>query len=236
MLRKRDLPTVAKLDVKFDLDKIKSYIESLDQGGWGDVYESNQGITNFANADFIKGLEQNDFKEYPCQYLRPEYWEEMKNPSLELGSSKTEVYKNKHERTDKLSPVGNEHMWDWDMPHYEGSYIHQHIKENFKAESCRTRIHWLPAGKQILPHIDYDASYAVRIVVPISGTANVTNAFWPRNQREEYNLEADGSAYFLNIGYKHAVEHNGTEDRIALLFTLKSQEDVEDHATRKEVS
>ena len=75
-----------------------------------------------------------------------------------------------------------------------------------------------------------------RIVVPISGTANVTNAFWPRNQREEYNLEADGSAYFLNIGYKHAVEHNGTEDRIALLFTLKSQEDVEDHAIRKEVS
>ena len=66
----KEICLVAKLDVKFDLDKIKSYIESLDQGGWGDVYESNQGITNFANADFIKGLEQNDFKEYPCQYLK----------------------------------------------------------------------------------------------------------------------------------------------------------------------
>ena len=78
MLRKRDLPTVSKLDIEFDIDKIKHYIEKLDQGGWGDVYESNEGITNFANADFIRGLEYNDFKEYPCQYLRPEYWEEMK--------------------------------------------------------------------------------------------------------------------------------------------------------------
>ena len=234
MLRKRDLPTVAKLDIEFDIDKIKHYIDSLDQGGWGDVYESNEGITNFANADFIRGLEYNDFKEYPCQYLRPEYWEEMKNPSTDLGKSKTEVYKNKHERTNKLSPVGNEHMWDYDMPHYTGSYIHKHIAENFKAESCRTRIHWLPKGKEIQPHIDYDASYAVRIVVPISGTDNVINAFWPKNQREEYNLKADGSAYFINIGYKHAVEHNGSEDRIALLFTLKSQEDVENYAIRKE--
>ena len=39
---------------------------------------------------------------------------------------------------------------------------------------------------------------------------------------------------FINIGYKHAVEHNGSEDRIALLFTLKSQEDVENYAIRKE--
>jgi hypothetical protein len=30
----------------------------------------------------------------------------------------------------------------------------------------------------------------------------------------------DGSAYFLNVGYKHSVEHNGTEDRIALMFSL----------------
>jgi len=36
----------------------------------------------------------------------------------------------------------------------------------------------------------------------------------------------DGSAYFLNVGYKHSVEHNGTEDRIALMFSLPTQEDV----------
>jgi hypothetical protein len=36
----------------------------------------------------------------------------------------------------------------------------------------------------------------------------------------------DGSAYFLNVGYKHSVEHNGTNDRIALMFSLPTQEDI----------
>ena len=76
------------------------------------------------------------------------------------------------------------------------------------------------------PHIDYDTTYAVRVIVPISGTEGVTNVFWPKNQRLEYNMINDGSAYFLNVGYKHSVEHNGTEDRIALMFSLPTQEDV----------
>ena len=75
---------------------------------------------------------------------------------------------------------------------------------------------------------NYDTTYAVRIIVPISGTNGVTNVFWPKNQRQELNMIADGSAYFLNVGYKHSVEHNGSEDRVALMFSLPTQEDIQD--------
>ena len=39
-------------------------------------------------------------------------------------------------------------------------------------------------------------------------------------------MAPDGSAYFLNVGFAHAVEHTGDEDRIALMFSLSSQEDI----------
>jgi hypothetical protein len=113
------------------------------------------------------------------------------------------------------------------LPIYENSYIRHSIESQFKAKPIRVRLTRIEAGKYLTPHIDYDTTYAVRIIVPISGTKNVINVVWPKNQRVEYNMENDGSAYFLNVGYKHSVEHNGDEDRIALMFSLPTQEDVE---------
>lgn len=225
MLKKRNLPACAKIpNVHFDLDKVKEQIANLD--GWGDVYVTNKGITEFHQNRFIDSLNENDFREHSFTTIRPEYVTDDVKLEL-LGNRKSEIYRNKHFKTNKLSPIGNELNWDYPLPGYMGSYIQTEIARQFKADSCRVRIHWLPAGKEIIPHIDYDPSYAVRFVMPISGTTGVINAFWPNNKREEYNLEADGSVYFVNTGYVHSVEHNGPKDRIALLFTLKSQEDIE---------
>jgi len=55
---------------------------------------------------------------------------------------------------------------------------------------------------------------------------------WVGKERQEYYLHADGSAYFLNTGYKHAVYHNGDKDRIALVATFTTQEDFESLALR----
>ena len=44
---------------------------------------------------------------------------------------------------------------------------------------------------------------------------------------------SDGSAYFLNVGLRHSVEHRGTEDRIALMFSLPTQEDIQTLETVK---
>ena len=36
-----------------------------------------------------------------------------------------------------------------------------------------------------------------------------------------------GKCYFLNIGFKHAVYHEGNEDRIYLIGSLGGQQDIE---------
>ena len=56
---------------------------------------------------------------------------------------------------------------------------------------------------------------------------NWINSWNAGNKKETYKLDADGSAYFLNVGYKHSVEHRGDKDRIALMFSLPTQEDIE---------
>ena len=42
---------------------------------------------------------------------------------------------------------------------------------------------------------------------------------------EAYTLK-DGTANFLNIGYKHAVINMSTKPRIALMFTLNGTKDI----------
>ena len=62
--------------------------------------------------------------------------------------------------------------------------------------------------------------------MPIQGTEGVYNKVWRRGVEEEYQMPSDGSAYFLNVGLKHSVEHRGEEDRIALMFSLPTQQDI----------
>ena len=74
-------------------------------------------------------------------------------------------------------------------------------------------------------HVDYDVNYGVRCIVPIFGGENVVNLF-KRDKVEAYTLK-DGTANFLNIGFKHAVINMSNRPRIALMFTLNGTKDIE---------
>ena len=52
------------------------------------------------------------------------------------------------------------------------------------------------------------------------------NLFKRDGKLEAYNLDS-GNAYFLNIGYPHAVINMSTKPRIALMFSLNGTEDLE---------
>ena len=119
-----------------------------------------------------------------------------------------------------------EHLYNVPTKEYLGSYI-ESIIEQTKAPASRIRITKLAAGKTIPFHVDYDVSYAVRCIVPIYGDSNVINLFKRNNQIEAYNME-NGSAYFLNIAYPHAVVNMSDQPRIALMFSLDGQDDLED--------
>ena len=236
-LRKFNYPACAVLtNVKFDIERLRSEVASLNEQ-WVNVFQANRGLC--ATHQDLAQDNHDHFDQINLTYFEPSLNDFMDLTDLKaeckliansdsLGITKTQRHRTKINRLDTLPPAMNEHNWFHPLPIYENSYIKQAIDNQFKAKPIRVRLTRLKAGKYLTPHIDYDTTYAVRIIVPISGTNGVTNVFWPKNQRQELNMIADGSAYFLNVGYKHSVEHNGSEDRVALMFSLPTQEDIQD--------
>ncbi len=234
--KKYNFPAYAKLpSVKFDIDALRSEVARLNQE-WVNVYQANRGLC--ATHEDLASDNHSHFDQ-----INLTYYESSSNDILDLSSLKEECkiiansdslgktkvarYRTKIKRLDNLPPAMNEHNWYHPLPLYKNSYIKLAIESQFKSKPIRIRLTRLQPGKFLTPHIDYDPSYAVRIIVPIQGDKDVYNVSWPRNIREEYQLKADGSAYFLNTGFKHSVEHRGQEPRIALMFSLPTQEDVD---------
>ena len=118
-----------------------------------------------------------------------------------------------------------EHLYNVPTEDYTDSYFEKVITQ-LKAPASRIRITKLAPGKNIPFHVDYDVSYAVRCIVPIYGDKQVINLFRRDGKLEAYNLDS-GNAYFLNIGYPHAVINMSNKPRIALMFSLNGTEDLE---------
>ena len=90
----------------------------------------------------------------------------------------------------------------------------------------RIRITKLAPKKEITWHTDYDPTYATRIIIPIYSNKKVKNLFKVRKNIEEYILE-EGKAYFINGGFAHSVKNDSENSRIALMFSLDGQDDLE---------
>lgn len=118
-----------------------------------------------------------------------------------------------------------EHLYSVPTPEYTGSYFEEIITQ-LKAPASRIRITKLAPGKQIPFHVDYDVNYAVRCICPIYSDRNVVNLFRRDEELIATNLEP-GHAYFLNIGYPHAVVNMSDRPRIALMFSLDGTQDIE---------
>lgn len=118
-----------------------------------------------------------------------------------------------------------EHLYNVPTKDYTGSYFEKIITQ-LNASASRIRITKLACNKVIPFHVDYDINYAVRCICPIYGDDQVVNLFKRDNKLEAYNLE-NGKAYFLNIGYPHAVVNMSNKPRIALMFSLDGTDDLE---------
>ena len=203
-LKKFQLPTLDKLNhIKIDLAKLRAQSNQLSEQ-FVDVKTANPMLCE-NHVKLVKDVYDN-FEQI-----------NLTTPSeiLPYTASVKERLKRKEE-----------HLYNVPTKEYLGSYI-ESIIEQTKAPASRIRITKLAAGKTIPFHVDYDVSYAVRCIVPIYGDSNVINLFKRNNQIEAYNME-NGSAYFLNIAYPHAVVNMSNQPRIALMFSLDGQDDLED--------
>tara|TARA_B100000035_G_scaffold259120_1_gene229643 strand:- start:1518 stop:2129 length:612 start_codon:yes stop_codon:yes gene_type:complete len=201
-MKKQNLPTIANLNIKIDLEKLREESDKL-ASKFVDVRTANPMLCDNHMelvANVYDNFEQINLTE-PSEILPYE-------PSIKKRLQRRE-----------------EHLYNVPTDDYKDSYI-QSVVEQCKAPASRIRITKLAPGKMIPFHVDYDVSYAVRCICPIYGGKNVVNLFKRNGDLEAYNLE-DGNAYFLNIGYPHAVVNMSDQPRIALMFSLDGTQDIE---------
>ena len=201
-MKKHELPNIADLNLKIDLSKLQMECDRLAEK-FVDVRTANPMLC-MNHEDLVKDVYDN-FEQI-----------NLTTPSEILPH--TASIKERLRRRE-------EHLYNVPTEDYTGSYFEE-IVTKCKAPASRIRITKLAPGKEIPFHVDYDVGYAVRCICPIYTDDMVVNKFRRDGKIEEYNLQA-GKAYFLNIGFPHAVYNNSDKPRIALMFSLDGTADIE---------
>lgn len=203
-LNRRQLPRVAEFDVSIDIDKLQKECDTF-ASKFISVEEANPNLCmNHSKMASIYA-----------------YFEEVALTNSTKEFDPTDNIKERILRKEEM-------YWNDPTEDFKNSYF-KYITDQFIAPVTRVRLTKLPPKKDLVYHIDYDPSYAVRVIVPIYTNELVKNKFKWNGQEESYYLEA-GKAYFLNTGIEHAVVNDSDEPRIALIFSLNGQDDIQDFA------
>ena len=210
-LRRRYLPNFATLseEYNFDVEKLKeSYFYSINKNkdeGMNHHFVinsvENKDKQKFYNTD-ESGYEQVNLTSYNevdtsdgYEKSQWQWWNSRKD--LTLAERKSFYRKALQNKLDGLEST------------LETSYAKMnalsdgYMKDILQRHKGKvTRVRWAVAnpGMNMQPHLDYDTTYAVRFVIPISGNKGVINKFWYKGEEISYEME-EGKAYFLNIGY-----------------------------------
>lgn len=200
-LSKHNLPTIADMNLNINLTELRQATDNLTKY-FVDVKSANPMLC-MNHEELVKSVYDN-FEQI-----------NLTTPSEILPH--TTSIKERLRRKE-------EHLYNVPTAEYTGSYFEK-IVTQCEAPASRIRITKLAPGKMIPWHVDYDVNYGVRCIVPIYGSDNVINLFKRDNKIEAYTLK-DGTANFLNIGFKHAVINMSNTPRIALMFTLNGTNDI----------
>ena len=200
-MNKKHLPSIHNFNLNIDLKELQSATDTLAEK-FVDVRTANPMLC-MNHEDLVKNVYDN-FEQI-----------NLTTPSEILPH--TASIKERLRRRE-------EHLYNIPTEDYTGSYFEK-IVTQLRAPASRIRITKLAPQKNIPFHVDYDVSYAVRCIVPIYGDKQVINLFKRDGKLEAYNLE-NGNAYFLNIGYPHAVVNMSNKPRIALMFSLDGTDDL----------
>ena len=200
-MRKQELPSIHNFNLNIDLDELRSATDTLAEK-FVDVRTANPMLC--MNHEELVQTVYDNFEQI-----------NLTTPSEILPH--TASIKERLRRRE-------EHLYNIPTEDYTHS-VFEKIVTQLKAPASRIRITKLAPGKTIPFHVDYDVSYGVRCIAPIYGDKQVVNLFRRDGKLEAYNLE-NGNAYFLNIGYPHAVVNMSNKPRIALMFTLDGTEDL----------
>ena len=120
----------------------------------------------------------------------------------------------------------NEHVFDKKTELYiKHQSLFDNLLSKFRSPTTRIRLVKLLPGGVITPHIDYDPSYAVRVIIPIFTSELCINMFWQKNDIISTSFK-EGVAYFLNTGFRHAVINFDSKPRYNFMITVNGTEDI----------
>jgi hypothetical protein len=202
---KYKLPTHGELKhVKIDLDKLQSATDKL-ANEYVDVKTANKMLCD--NHMALSKSVYDNFKQINLTELNGEELEYTDSIKERLRRNEEKLY---NKPNDKLI----------------GSYFEE-ITNQFKCDKMRVRITKLDPHTDVPMHIDYDPTYATRVVIPVYTNKKVKNVFKVKGIETSEYLEA-GKAYFFNTGFAHGVFNESDETRIAFMFSLDGQDDITD--------
>ena len=221
-LNKYNLPCAYKLShIKFNLSKLRQALTPF-SSQFTDIYEANKGLcqNHFELATSVKDhFFQVSLTKCSTSTKNSENCED------ETRGSRSQRYRIATSRRTDL-PWMDEYNWNIPTKQFQSSYFYQCVKA-FTSPAIRVRLTTLQPGKTITPHIDYNVSYAVRIVVPIYTNTQCWNYFWKQGEKVKIHIPTDGHPWFLNVGLRHSVENLGDNNRTVLMFSLAGTEDIQ---------
>ena len=209
---KRHYPAIAEIDVDLDYELIENFmLKHYDR--WQDNMTAHKGLAVASNqiADQTYNAVQH-FHLTECN----------KNEPLETA----QAYSTKDKLKRKIPYSMDEHNWDEPVDFYKGTELQTHLNSAFKDKLIRVRYSRMFPGGAVPKHIDYNTTYAMRFIIPLSGNEGVTNTFWYNGEEIKVEMRCK-RCYFLNIGYPHSVLHAGTGIRHYLMGSIAGQRDFE---------
>ena len=209
---KRHYPAIAELDIDLDYDLIENFLK-LNYHRWQDNMTAHKGLAVASNH--IAKDTYNAVQHFHLTECR-------KQESLETA----QAYSTKDKLSRKIPYSMDEHNWDEPVDFYNGSKLQTHLNSAFQDKLIRVRYSRMFPGGVVPRHIDYNTTYAMRFIIPISGNKGVTNTFWYDGEEIKVEMK-EKTCYFLNIGYPHMVEHNGMGIRHYLMGSIAGQRDFE---------
>jgi hypothetical protein len=226
------LPAYAELEhISIDTETLDSLVEVIQsmENKFKSVYEINKELCgihhslassvydNFFQISLTDSEFNNETTVEDCEITHNEL---VSNGIIKSIRAKKEISAAWNSPLNELTYTKKTQVYE------DNKDLFDRVITQFKSPATRIRLVKLDGNTNLAPHIDYDPSYAVRIIIPIISSPECVNLFWIKNEIKSVWLQP-GKAYFLNTGFKHAVSNMGKDARYTFMISLNGTQDIE---------
>ena len=226
---RHELPVIARLDYRFDIDRLK---KELNEYSYNKIWDG-LGSDYAHMCETHTKLPKMFFKEEELENVDCVCdldWEQSSYTQLSLTeydekfdlSKRTELSGSAWDTRVAKKDTRADERWYRKVKDDVPIYLRE-ILSTFKG-AHRTRFANLAPNSEVKPHIDYDTLYGVRLHIALETNDDCYNGGWDKDGKEyREHIPADGSVWLVNPGVKHYAVNAGKSSRKHLIISLDSQ-------------